>query len=399
MKALAITGNISAALGCSLARPDLIAAYPITPQSSVVEHLALLIAEGKLDSRIVHVESEHSAMSVLSGASLAGGRTFTATSSQGLALMYEPYFRVSTLRLPVIMPIACREMTSPSSIWCGQQDAMSVREAGWIQVYVENNQEILDMVIQGYKLAEDPDILLPMNICYDGFYLSHLVERVELPEQSQVDSFLPPFKQYDAKLDPDDPMAVDPLTEGSILMQYRMSHLAAMKRALTRVEEIDREYAQVFGRSYGGLVEGYRMEDAEIALVTIGSMTGTAREAIDQARSNGVRAGLVKVRFMRPFPAEALRNILAGVKAWAVVDRSVSFGWNCGPLFVETEAAICGSDLARNSSYFSAIGGLGGTDITLDLLLGLLKKVTGNKRQNGKMETVWLDENFLGRVE
>lgn len=399
MKAMAITGNISASLGCSLARPDLIAAYPITPQSSVVEHLAELIAEGKLDARIVHVESEHSAMSVLSGASLAGGRTFTATSSQGLALMYEPYFRVSTLRLPVIMPIACREMTSPSSIWCGQQDAMSVREAGWIQVYVENNQEILDMIIQGYKLAEDPHILLPMNICYDGFYLSHLVERVEVPEQSQVDAFLPPFKQYDAKLDPEDPMAVDPLTEGRFLMQYRMSHLTSMKLALTRAEEIDREYAEVFGRSYGGLVESYRMDDAEVALVTIGSMTGTAREAVDQARSNGVRAGLVKVRFMRPFPAEAIRNALTGVKAWAVVDRSVSFGWNSGPLFVETEAAICGSDIAGASSYFSAIGGLGGTDITLDLLQGVIKMLSGRKSHTGRMETVWLDENFLGRVE
>lgn len=397
MKILAITGNTAAALGAALSRPDLIAAYPITPQSSVVENLSAMIAHGDLDAKMVQVESEHSAMSVVSGASLAGGRVFTATSAQGLALMYEPYFRASALRLPIVMPIAGREMTSPSSIWSGQQDSMTVRDAGWMQVYVENNQEILDMVIQGYKLAEDPDILLPLNVCYDGFYLSHMMARVEVPDQKDVDAFLPSFKQYDARLDPDDPMAVDPLTEGSILMEYRMSHMASMQRALIRAKEINDEFAASFGRDYGGVIEKYRMDDAEIGIVTIGSMTGTARDAIDALRKEGVRAGLVKVRFMRPFPAMAMGEALSGLKAWAVVDRSVSFGWNSGPLFVETLAAA--RKCHANSCYFPAIGGLGGMDITLELLSKCIRRINRFKNESGQKDTVWLNEDFLKEVE
>ena len=179
-KIKAMTGNQSASIGACLSRPDVIAAYPITPQSSVVEGLAAMIADGKSDAQMVQVESEHSAMSVVQGSAMAGGRVFTATSAQGLALMYEPYFRMSTLRLPMVMAIATREMTSPETVWSGQQDAMSVRDSGWIQVFVENNQEILDMIIQGYKISEDKDVLIPMNVCYDGFYLSHLTERVEI---------------------------------------------------------------------------------------------------------------------------------------------------------------------------------------------------------------------------
>lgn len=384
----AITGNTAAALGAALARPDVIAAYPITPQSSVVEYLAAMIADGELDSTMVQVESEHSAMSVIQGASLAGGRTFTATSAQGLALMYEPYFRMSTLRLPAVMAVAGREMTSPETVWGGQQDTISVRDAGWIQLYVEDNQEIIDMLIQGYKIAENKRVLLPVNICYDGFFLSHLTERVEIPEQEAVDRFLPPYTADHVKLDPDEPMAVDPLTPGPILTEYRQSHLAAMQQALTVINEVDAEFYQHFGRRYGGLVEAYRCEDADTVLVTMGSMTGTAREAVDLRRKQGTKVGLLKIRAMRPFPQDLIADVLRGKKAYAVVDRNVCFGWNSGALYVETRAAV--SQFTEPISSVPVIGGLGGSDITLQHFLDCIDVLESAKAGKRQYPTLWL---------
>lgn len=392
MTRIALTGNSCAATAAALCRPGVIAAYPITPQSSVVEALAGMIASGKLKSRMVQVESEHSACSVVSGASLAGERTFTATSAQGLALMYEPYFRAASLRLPIVMPIACREMTSPSSIWCGQQDAMTLRDAGWLQIYVENNQEIMDMIIQGYRLAEDADIMLPLNICYDGFYLSHMIEGVEIPEQEDVDSFLPKYVNHLAALDPKRPMAVDSLTEGHLLMGYRQAHMEAMQNAIAKLAQIDRAFAAAFGRSHGGAIDTYRMEDAEIALITIGSMTGTARDAVDKARAAGTKVGLIKLRMMRPFPDALLREALQSVKAWGCVDRAVSFGWNKGPVYVEAKSAV--SDDRYSLSF---IGGLGGADITLKALGRCIDILNGREASAGS--TVWLTSNFVREDE
>jgi pyruvate ferredoxin oxidoreductase alpha subunit/phenylglyoxylate dehydrogenase alpha subunit len=385
----AMTGNKAAAIGASLARPDLIAAYPITPQSSVVESLASMIANGELDSTMVQVESEHSAMSVVQGAAMAGGRTFTATSAQGLALMYEPYFRMSTLRLPMVMALATREMTSPETVWSGQQDAISVRDAGWMQVFVENNQEILDMVLQGYKIAENSDVLLPINVCYDGFYLSHLTERVEIPNNEDVHSFLPKYEQKHVILDPDNPMSVDPMTSADIYMEFRASHLQAMQKALTVIDEVDADFESQFGRSYGGAIDTYRCEDADYVLVTIGSMTGTAREAIDIARNNGMKVGLLKVRFLRPFPIEKVRNVLRNRKGFAVVDRSVCFGWNTGALYMEVKAAI--SELSEVVCNMSVIGGLGGKDISLKNLLYCIDVlVSASKTNVGQQKTLWI---------
>lgn len=385
----ALTGNKAAATGASLAKPDVIAAYPITPQSSVVETLASMIANGELDSTMVQVECEHSAMSVVQGAVMAGGRAFTATSAQGLALMYEPYFRMSTLRLPMVMAIATREMTSPETVWSGQQDAISVRDAGWMQVFVENNQEILDMIIQGYKIAENPEILIPLNVCYDGFYLSHLTERVEIPNANDVNVFLPKYKGDHAILDPKRPMAVDPLTSGDFLMEYRATHLQSMQKSLKVLEDVDVEFGKQFGRSYGGAIEAYRCEDAEIVLVTIGSSTGTAREAVDMAREKGIPVGVLKVRFLRPFPAQRIRDVLTGKKGFAVVDRSVCFGWNTGALYMEVKAAV--SDLCERTCNMSVIGGLGGADISLKGLLNSIDILAeSTKATTGQLDTVWL---------
>ena len=382
----AMTGNKCATMGAALCRPDLIAAYPITPQSSVVEGLADLVFSGELNSRMVQVESEHSAMSVVQGAAAAGGRVFTATSAQGLALMYEPYFRMSTLRLPMVMAIATREMTSPETIWSGQQDAMSVREAGWIQCFCETNQEILDMIIQGYMLAEDKRVLIPVNVCYDGFYSSHLVERVELPTQEEVDAFLPAYS-LPAKLDPATPQALDPMTPGELLMKYRHNHLKAMQAALPVIDEVDAKFAAAFGRSYGGAIDTYKLDDADYALVTVGGMTGTARDVVDAMRESGVKVGVLKLRFTRPFPVEKVRAALANVKGFAVVDRSVSFGWNAGSMYSEVCAAM-GETLA-GKAYFSAIGGLGGADISMAHMENVVKTLT-SLNEPGRADTLWL---------
>ena len=382
----ALTGNKCATMGAALCRPDLIAAYPITPQSSVVEGLADLVFSGELDSRMVQVESEHSAMSVVQGAAAAGGRVFTATSAQGLALMYEPYFRMSTLRLPMVMAIATREMTSPETIWSGQQDAMSVREAGWIQCFCETNQEILDMIIQGYMLAEDERVLIPVNVCYVGFYSSHLVERVEVPSQADVDAFLPPYS-LPAKLEPATPQALDPMTPGELLMKYRHDHLQAMQAALPVIDEVDEKFAAAFGRSYGGCIDTYRLEDADYALVTVGGMTGTARDVVDELRGRGVKIGVLKLRFTRPFPAKRVREALDRVKGFAVVDRSVSFGWDAGPMYVETCAAL-GEALA-GKAHFSAIGGLGGADISMAHIVSAAEKLLALDGA-GRADTLWL---------
>ena len=385
-----LTGNNAAAMGASLCRPDLIAAYPITPQSEVVERLADMVNDGKLNSSLVQVESEHSAMSVVQGAAAGGGRTFTATSAQGLALMFEPYMRMSTLRFPMVMAIASREMTSPETIWCGHQDAITVRDAGWIQMYCENNQEILDMMIQAYRLAEDKDVLLPVNVCYDGFYLSHMVEGVYVPTQEQVDAFLPAPKIDHAVLDPENPFALDPMTPGSLLMKYRKSHLEAMQTALEKIEEVDSEFGKHFGRSYGGAIEEYRCEDAETVLVTMGAMSGTGKDAVDLAREKGIKAGLIRIRFFRPFPEKKIKDALKGKKAFAVVDRNVSFGWNCGAMFVETLAAV--SDSAKNYSCFPVIGGLGGADISLKHLSGCISRLEEIKDEPGRHAALWLED-------
>ena len=383
-----LTGNYAAAEAAALCRPDLIAAYPITPQSSVVEHLAEIVNNGELDAVMVQVESEHSAMSVVQGASAAGGRVFTATSAQGLALMYEAYFRMATLRLPMVMALATREMTSPETVWSGQQDAMSVRDAGWIQLFCESNQEIVDMVIQAYMLSEDPRVMLPVNVCYDGFYSSHLTEGVDMPTQQEVDAFLPPMAPDNHPvLDPRSPFALDPLTAGPLLMRYRREHLESMHRALTVIDEIDQKFERAFGRSYGGAIEEYRCKDADIVLVTTGGMSGTGKDAVDIAREKGIQAGLIKLRLVRPFPAQRLAKALAGKKAFCVIDRSVCFGWNQGPMYMETKAAIAGD--GGSFCHFGAIGGLGGADISIADMLGVIDMMERHKSQPGEQPVQW----------
>jgi len=359
---IVVDGNKAAALGALLSKPMMVAAYPITPQTPLVEYLSQFVADGLLDADLVEVEGEHSALSVLQGASLAGGRVFTGTSGQGLAFMYEPYIRTAPLRLPIVMVIATRDGISPQCVWGGQQDAITVRDGGWIQIFVENNQEILDTVIMAYRIGEDPEVLLPVNVCYDGFYLSHMSEAVKVPDQTLVDRFLPPYHPTHVKLDPEIPMSVDPLTPGLLFTQYRQGHLEGQERAKAVIERVDEEFGQIFGRSYGGLIENYRMEDAEIALVAMGSPCGTGKVSVDRARERGIKVGLVKVRSLRPFPKERLFSSLKRMNAIGVIDKNVCFGWGTGVLYVELSAALRG----LNIPILDFIGGLGGSDITFD---------------------------------
>ncbi len=382
---MVVDGNKAAAFGAVLCRPMMVAAYPITPQTPLVEYLSQFIADGVLDADLVEVEGEHSALSVLQGASLAGGRVFTGTSGQGLAFMFEPYIRTAPLRLPIIMVIATRDGISPQCVWGGQQDAITVRDGGWIQIYVENNQEILDTVIMAYKIGEDPEVLLPVNVCYDGFYLSHLSEAVKIPDQTLVDRFLPPYQPTHVKLDPEIPMAVDPLTPGILFTQYRQGHLEAQEKAKTVIERVDEEFGHLFGRSYGGLVENYRMEDAEVALVAMGSPCGTGKVAIDRIRERGIKAGLVKVRSLRPFPKERLLDSLKGVKAIGVIDKNVCFGWGTGVLYVELSAALQGLRIP----ILDFIGGLGGSDITFDHFEFALSQVLRAMREEPSRTVHW----------
>jgi phenylglyoxylate dehydrogenase alpha subunit len=396
-KTIVCDGNEAAAWGVALARPDMVAVYPITPQSSLAEYISRFVADGIIKADLMDVEGEHSVLSVLQGACLAGARTFTASCGQGLAFMFEPYYRTPALRLPIVMSIVTRDGITPQSVWGGQQDAMTVREAGWIHMYCENVQEVVDTVIMAYKVAEHREVMLPVNVNHDGNYLSYGAEKVELPDQEEVDAFLGmKDTNWHAALDPERPMAVDPLTGGAggpgpaLFVRYRKGHCKGMQNALRVIPEVHHEWAERFGRAYAPLVEEYRLEDAEYGIVTIGSMTGAGKDAVDAAREKGERVGLIKLKTFRPFPLEALRNSLSKVKAVGVVDRAVSFGWNSGPVYQEILAALY--YLETRIPAMSFIGGLAGADITLEHFQRVIE--TTKKALKGEVagRAIWLNE-------
>ncbi len=358
-----MTGNAAAAYAAMLCRPNVIAAYPITPSTEILEVLYRFQAEGRLQSKMTEPEGEHSVMSILISATAAGARTFSATSAQGLFFMYEPYIFAAAHRLPIVMVNANRE-TPPAAVASSGQDIMMVKDAGWIQIHVESCQEILDTIIMAYKLAEDPEILLPVTMAYDGYYLSYYSEAVDIPSQKKVDQFLP-RRERSPRLDPETPMTMQPTVSVQMFTEYRVKHMAALQRAKTKLEEIEGEFQRVFGRSYGGQMEEYRCDDADIVLVALGSCVGTAKVMVDRKRDEGLKVGLVKVRLFRPFPRERLITALRGKKAIGVIDRNVCFPWNCGHLLVELRAALM-NDLWERIPLLNFIGGLNGGDITLE---------------------------------
>ncbi|WP_096205187.1 pyruvate ferredoxin oxidoreductase [Candidatus Methanoperedens nitratireducens] len=372
-----ITGDHAVAIGARLCRVEVVPAYPITPQTLIIEHIADFVNDGEMDTKFLTMESEHSVMSAAAAASAAGARVFTATSSQGLAFMHEMLYSTAPLRLPVVMANASRTLASPPGIWCEYNDSMGARDSGWLQLYVEDNQEALDMVIQSYRIAEDKRVLLPVMPCLDGFVLTHTVEPVEIIQQEDVDSFLPPYSP-DITLDPARPAMIGTFMPAEYIMELRRQTALAVESAKKVIREINDEFARRFGRNYGGLIDTYQMEDAEVALITMGTVTSTSREVVDDMRKAGEKVGLVKLRFFRPFPSEELRKALSGVSAVGVFDRSISYHGG-GPVFNEVRSALYGSTLP----VINHLAGIGGRDVTKEQIIKMfeitLKAAKGEK--------------------
>lgn len=384
-----MTGNAAAAHGVLRCRPDVVSAYPITPQSELVQVLAQFHADGILDCEYVAVEGENSAQNVVCAASMGGGRAFTATSSYGLVYMYDALLQTAGYRAPVVMVNVNREPPGIHAVYAGQQDMISTRDSGWVQIIVENCQEILDSVIMCYRLAEDNDIQLPVMLNYDGYYLSFLAEAVHIPEQEAVDQFLAPLKDQPQRmtLKPGEATGCGSHGMGAGFVEFRKKHMAALGRVKDKWDEIDSSFHQAFGRSYGGQIEAYRCDDADIVLVTSGSAVGTARTVIDAKREEGIKVGLVKLRLFRPFPVERLAPVLKGKKAVGVLDRSICFGWECGPLYMELNAITRHIGIMPMLSF---IDGLANMDITKKHIAGMVDDIHNASQGNAYQEVTWL---------
>jgi pyruvate ferredoxin oxidoreductase alpha subunit len=368
-----VTGDYAAAWGAMVSRPQVVAAYPITPQTMIIEHLAEFLASGKLDAEMMRVESEHSAMAAVIAAEATGVRTYTATSSQGLALMHEPLFISPPMHLPIVMSVVNRTVAAPLGIWVEHNDTMPQRDTGWMQVYVEDAQEALDMILQGYRTAEHPEVELPMMIGMDAFLVSHTIESVDLIGQEPADQFLPAYKPVHAYLDPERPLVLGAAAPPEYIQESRWETDFRMRRASEVIEETDRLFGRAFGRTYGGGFETYRLEDADVALMTLGTVTSTAREVVDRLRAQGERVGLIKLRVFRPFPTERLQEATAHLKALGVYDRAVSYGVG-GPSYIETRNALYDT---TTMPILGFLAGLGGRDVTPQDVELMFKKTLG----------------------
>jgi pyruvate ferredoxin oxidoreductase alpha subunit len=350
-------GSHAVAEAVGYCRPQVIAAYPITPQTHIVEALADMVANCKIDAEYITVESEFSALSACLGASAAGSRVYSATTSQGLALMFEVCFNCAGMRLPVVMSIVNRALGAPLSIWNDQQDSISLRDSGWLQLYAEDNQEATDLHYLAYRVAEDHRILLPAFVCFDGFILSHTYEPVDMLTQEQVDGFLPPFRPYQ-KLDAADPISFGLFASPDYYMEFRYAIDQAMNRARTVIPEAGMVFSEMFGRDYSGLVEEYRLDDADCAIVAMGSICGTVKDAIDDMRNDGKKVGLLKLRAFRPFPVNEVQKALKGVSTVAVLDKNISLG-SKGAVALEVRDALYGTQIP----VYDFIIALGGRDV------------------------------------
>lgn len=353
--------SLAIAEAVKLTDADVIAAYPITPQTHIVEHLAELVANGDLDASYIPVESEHSAMSACLGSSAVGARTFTATASQGLELMHEVLYVAASMRLPVVMTVANRALSAPLSIWGDHSDAMAVRDTGWIQIFVENGQQAVDNTICAFRIGEDSRVLLPVMVHVDGFHLTHMVEPVILPEQDEVRQFLPPYR-HPLPLDPDNPVTMGAFGLPAIYTEAKKAQSENIMAAKTVILECWEDFGKKFGRYYQP-VEGYRNEDARVLLVTVGSFSETAMDAIDQMRAAGQNVGLIRLRLWRPFPFEEIRRMVNNADVLIVLDRALSVGGPGGPVCAEIKLALY--DEEKKPKVVNFVGGLGGRDITV----------------------------------
>ena len=371
-----VEGSYAVAHAVMCCRPDVISAYPITPQTHIVENLSQMVANGELDSEFLTVDSEFSALSVLVGVCAAGGRGYSSTTSQGLALMYEVLYNVSGLRMPLVMNVANRAMGAPLNIWNDQQDSIGARDVGWIQIYAENVQEAVDATLQAYKIAEDREIRTPVMVCMDGFVLTHVYEPVELLDKEKAREFLPDFKPEHI-LDPARPMTFGAFADPSTYTEFRYQQFEAQLKALSKIEEVARQFEESFGRYYGGLLDGYFLDDAEMVIVTLGSVVGTVKDAIDAMRSEGKKVGLLKIRSYRPFPVQALRKALKDAAVIAVMEKDVAIGGEAG-LVTDLKAAFYSSSIRTPIIGFAA--GLGGRDITIKDIRKIVEKAEAARK-------------------
>jgi pyruvate ferredoxin oxidoreductase alpha subunit len=367
-----IEGSRAVAEAIALARPEVICAYPITPQTHIVEGLSEMVRTGELQTcEFINVESEFAALSVAIGSSAAGARTYTATASQGLLFMAEAVYNASGLGLPIVMTIGNRAIGAPINIWNDQSDSMSMRDAGWIQLFAESNQEAADLHIQAFKLAET--LSVPVMVCVDGFILTHAYERVDIPTQAQVDAYLPPFVPRQV-LDPADPVSIGAMVGPEAFFEVRYLQHYKQIEALTLIPELATEFQEIFGREAGGLLRTYRAEDADTMIVALGSINGTIKDVVDAMRDDGTKIGVLTLTSYRPFPLDAVRAALAGAKRVIVVEKCMSVGLG-GIVSADVRKALAGTGIPT----YTAIAGLGGRAIPSSSLRGLFADLIADK--------------------
>ena len=364
-----LEGSRAVAEIIKLCRPGVISAYPITPQTHIVEELASMVANGELDSQFVNVESEHSAASVVLGAVATGVRAYTASSSQGLILMSEVLFNIAGMRLPMVLTCVNRALSAPINIWNDLQDSMAVRDSGWLQFYAEDIQQAADLHLLGYRIAEDANIMLPAMVCMDGYILSHGIETVDIPEIDKVKKFLPDYKAL-YKLDPQEPLTLGCLADPDYYMETRYALQETLKEAIALINKRAEEFNKAFSRNTCGLIEGYKTSDATDVIIALGSVCGTIKDVIDDLRSAGQKVGLLKIVVYRPFPAEEIYSALKAVERIAVIDKAISLG-SWGPVYTDVKAAFYGRENCPKISGF--IMGLGGRDIKIDSIKTVFK--------------------------
>lgn len=373
-----LSGNEAVAIALKQINPDVMGAFPITPSTEIPQYFAQYVANGQVDTEFIAVESEHSAMSSCIGSQAAGARTVTATSSCGLALMWELLYVAASDRLPITLCCVNRALSGPININNDHSDSMGARDAGWIQIYAETNQEAYDNMLQAMRVGEHPDVQLPVMICQDGFITSHAIENIELVEDEKVKAFVGEYSPEEYLLKKENPMAIGPYDTAAYYIEHKRQQAQAMMNAKQVILDVGAEFGKVTGRAYG-LMEAYEMEDAETAIVLIGSSAGTAKEAVKQLRAQGKKVGLVKIRVFRPFPMEELAQALRGLKAVAVLDKAESFSGAGGPLFAETRSALY--DCPDKPLMVGYIYGLGGRDVRVDSIktvYGALDKIVAD---------------------
>lgn len=388
-----MTGNYASAYGAKLSRAEVIAAYPITPQTSIVEKLADFVTTGELRAKFIPVESEHSAMAACIAAETAGARTYTATSSHGLTLMHEVLIWASGARLPIVMTNVSRAMAPPWSVWVDHMDSVAQRDTGWLQFFCASNQEVLDTIIMAYKVCESGGVMLPAMVIEDAFILSHTTEPVDVPDQELVDSFLPAYAP-ELKIEVGKPMGFGSLVKPDQYMEFRYKAMLGIREAHDRFLRVEQEFENIFGRHHGGLLEQYRCDDAEVVLVAAGSVAATAKDVVDSMREKGTRVGLARIRAFRPFPYEEFKALGNKVDGVAVLDRSYTFGAT-GAMYTEVRAAI--GSCRKRPAMKNYIAGLGGRDITPRVLERIFEDILMNCKRAEENEVEWVDVAGLPR--